>query len=573
MTAVLDGTSGVARQLDRLPVIGETLAAWPRSSIAGLAVLAVFAALYGYLYVYRYATLPYRNLPGPEPTSFLWGSLMEIIVAPPSIMHEKWQKEYGSTFKYRTISGAWRVTSTDPGFLSYILNHDELFPKPPHSQKFLWRLLGPGLVTVEGEHHARQRRVVSPAFSTKALKDQAPIFFDKANELRDKLLLFVEGKGDERPALPPAPGDEEKGGRKIDVMKYLGQMAVDVIGQAGFGSDLASLKGEPKPLAEAFRIMMGSGLSPGPIQVLKTFVPFLGWIPTKADRLLDESNKVAHAEAAAIIAERTREVRAAGAVDEGAFGKDLLSLLLKSNMSSDLRPDQRMTDEDVFAQVTTFMLAGNETSATALTWMLWRLAQNPDMQARLRAECNELDHPDFSTINQLPYLEAVVRESLRLDSPVPATMRRTQQDVTVPLSKPIIGRDGTQMTEVRLRKGTTVMVPIHVVNWAQDNWGPDSKQFNPDRWLKEEAAYKYQNPGVFANLMTFNHGPHNCIGYRFSLAEIKVTLYTLIRALSFELLPSKPKFEMKTGIVMRPIVVGEEKEGPQMPLLVRAVEA
>ena len=73
--------------------------------------------------------------------------------------------------------------------------------------------------------------------------------------------------------------------------------------------------------------------------------------------------------------------------------------------------------------------------------------------------------------------------------------------------------------------------------------------------------------------MTFNHGPHNCIGYRFSIAEIKVTLFTLIRALSFELLPSRPKFEMKTGIVMRPMVVGQEKEGPQMPLLVRALEA
>lgn len=563
-----------AATLDRIPLAGEALAAWPRASLAGLAVLVLLAGLYAYLYVYQTATLPFANVPGPAPSSLFWGSLMEIIAAPPSAMHEKWYAEYGSTFKYRAIGGDWRMCSADPGFLAFVLGNDELFPKPPHSQKFLWKLLGPGLVTVEGEHHARQRRVVSPAFSTKALKDQVPIFFDKAAELRDKLLLFVEGRGDEQPsALPAAPGDEDKGGRKIDVMKYLGQMAVDIIGQAGFGYDLASLSGHPKPLAEAFRVMMGAGLSPGPIQVLKTFVPQLSFIPTRADRILEESNVIAHREAAAIIAERTREVRAAGDVDEGAFGKDLLSMLLKSNMSAELRPEQKMTDEDVFAQVTTFMLAGNETSATALTWILWRLAQHPDMQQRLRDECAEVSEADYSAVNQLPFLEAVVRESLRLDSPVPATLRVTKEDVTVPLSKPITGKDGTQMDSVRLRKGTTVMVPIHVINWAPDNWGADSKQFNPDRWLREASPWKYQNPGVFANLMTFNHGPHNCIGYRFSIAEIKVTLFTLIRALSFELLPSRPKFEMKTGIVMRPMVIGEEKEGPQMPLLVRALEA
>lgn len=567
--------AAAASTLARVPLVGAVLAAWPRTSLTLLFAAGLFAALYAYLIVYRTVTLPFRNVPGPAPSSLFWGSLMEIIAAPPSAMHERWYAEYGSTFKYRAICGDWRVCSTDAGFLSFVLGHDELFPKPPHSQKFLWKLLGPGLVTVEGEHHARQRRVVSPAFSTQALRDQTPVFFDKAAELRDKLLLFVEGRGDERPsALPPAPGDEAAGGRKIDVLKYLGQMAVDVIGQAGFGYDLASLSGHPKPLAEAFRKMIGAGLSPGPVQVLKTFVPFFSFVPTRADRILDESNAVARAECAALIAQKTRDVRAAGTVDEGAFGKDLLSLLLRSNLRDDLRPEQRMTDEDVFAQVTTFMLAGNETSATALTWILWRLALHPDMQARARAECAALDDTaDFSQVNQLPYLEAVVRESLRLDSPVPATLRVTKQDVSVPLAKPVTGVDGTRIDAVRLRKGTTVMVPIHVVNWAPDNWGPDSKQFNPDRWLKEDAPYRYQNPGVFANLMTFNHGPHNCIGYRFSLAEIKVTLFTLLRALSFDILPSDPKFEAKTGIVMRPMVIGEEKEGPQMPLLVRALDA
>jgi len=64
---------------------------------------------------------------------------------------------------------------------------------------------------------------------------------------------------------------------------------------------------------------------------------------------------------------------------------------MRANMSPDLRPDQKLTDEEVMAQITTFMLAGNETSSTALTWLLYRLAQHPEMQKRLRDECLAVD--------------------------------------------------------------------------------------------------------------------------------------------------------------------------------------
>jgi cytochrome P450 len=64
---------------------------------------------------------------------------------------------------------------------------------------------------------------------------------------------------------------------------------------------------------------------------------------------------------------------------------------MHANMSPDLRPDQKLTDDEVMAQITTFMLAGNETSSTALTWLLYRLALNPDVQQKLRDECLAVD--------------------------------------------------------------------------------------------------------------------------------------------------------------------------------------
>lgn len=81
-----------------------------------------------------------------------------------------------------------------------------------------------------------------------------------------------------------------------------------------------------------------------------------------------------------------------GEIEKGDdVGKDLLSLLMRANMAPDLRADQKMSDAEVIAQITTFMLAGNETSSTALTWVLYRLAQNPKVQQRLREECRGVD--------------------------------------------------------------------------------------------------------------------------------------------------------------------------------------
>lgn len=560
--------------LSQLPLVGAYAEQWPVAFRIVGAVLVLTTLFLLYAYPFKYFSLPFRNLPGPKPSSLIWGSLRDVINAAPSMAHLKWTKTYGSTYRYWGLLGDHRVTSVDPTFLTYVLGNDELFHKPRPAQAMLRGILGNGLVATEGDLHTRQRRVVSPAFSTSAIRDMIPLFYDKAEELRDKLLEFVEGGGSEMPSpTPPAPEDEAKGGRKIDVTKYLGQMTVDIIGQAGFGYDLASLTDKPNELAEAFRIMMAEGQNLTPFRMLQVLIPVFMYIRSPSDRRLDKSNAVARRICTELINEKKRELQSLGNVDKETLpGKDLLSLLLRSNMAQDLNPDHKMTDEDVFSQVRTFMLAGNETSSTALTWILYRLVQKPELQRRLREELFTLeDRPTLDRLHSLPFLEAVVRESLRLDSPVPSTIRVAQADTVIPLGKPIVGRDGKTMTEVPVKKGTSVYVPIHVVNWAEDVWGDDALEYNPTRYERENVPAS-SNPGVYGNLLTFNYGPHNCIGYRFSIAEIKTTLFILLRAMTFEMLPSNPTFDVRTSIVIRPRVLGEEKHGPQLPLLVRALE-
>lgn len=195
-------------------------------------------------------------------------------------------------------------------------------------------------------------------------------------------------------------------------------------------------------------------------------------------------------------------------------------------MSPDLRPDQKLTNDEVIAQITTFMLAGNETSSTCLTWILYRLALHQDIQTKLREECQSFndDHPTIDKINTLKYLDKVVHESLRYDPPVPGTIREAVKDHVIPLSKPVIGRDGTTVESVVVKKGMQTFIrkltlsiaidklttAIMNVNRSPEIWGPDANDFNPDRF-DVNGIPTANVPGVYGNLLTFLGGARNCM--------------------------------------------------------------
>ncbi|PRP77419.1 hypothetical protein PROFUN_14272 [Planoprotostelium fungivorum] len=108
--------------------------------------------------------------------------------------------------------------------------------------------------------------------------------------------------------------------------------------------------------------------------------------------------------------------------------KDILSVLVRDNLGS----EDPLNDKEITDQCLTFLAAGHETTSTSLTWTLQRLAENPQVQDKLRRELLEAFPEDrdlsYDEINSLPYLTAVTREVLRLDSPVPSTSRQAQKD-------------------------------------------------------------------------------------------------------------------------------------------------
>ena len=162
-------------------------------------------------------------------------------------------------------------------------------------------------------------------------------------------------------------------------------------------------------------------------------------------------------------------------------------------------------------------------------------------------------------------MDAVIREGLRILAPAPATIRESTQDAVIPLSQPVMDRNGKMLDSIKMKKGVTMFIrtshhcsciyhpltpAILNVNLSEDIWGPDAHKFNPDRYLdivEKAKDSRNQVPGIWGNLLSFLGGTRNCIGYRFALAEMKAILFVLIRAFAFEELPSKPTVEQKAA--------------------------
>ena len=159
-----------------------------------------------------------------------------------------------------------------------------------------------------------------------------------------------------------------------------------------------------------------------------------------------------------------------------AYSMTLTQESVKSNMSEDSA--RRMTDEELMDQISTLLFAGSDTTSLAITWCLHHLSLNPRVQKRLREELQSFHSIEgIGLVDKLPYLNAVVQETLRLCPSAHSTIRVAMEDDMIPLSRPVKLRGGTIMREVHIRKGSYVHIPIEGLNMSKDIWGGDALIF------------------------------------------------------------------------------------------------
>ncbi|KAG8926679.1 hypothetical protein FRC00_002659 [Tulasnella sp. 408] len=268
--------------------------------------------------------------------------------------------------------------------------------------------------------------------------------------------------------------------------------------------------------------------------------------PTAATRVVKESHKVIYGVGNQLVQETKRQILE-GKLDESK-SKSMLSLLIRSNLSN-TNPEQQITDEDIMDQINTFFFAGSDTTSLALAWTFLLLCEKPQYQTQLREEILAVYTPpegdeepdyllDFNVIDNLPFLDKVAKESLRLIPPVHSSIRVALQDDVIPTKYPVKLGDGTETHGVKIGKGQFVHVPMEGFNLDKTVWGDDAWEFKvtkvwkfavfnaassaatrrPERWDNLPELVKEQ-PGLWQNILTFSSGPRSCIGQKFSIIE------------------------------------------------------
>ncbi|KAF8894149.1 cytochrome P450 [Infundibulicybe gibba] len=489
---------------------------------------------------------PLRRISGP-PVRRFFGNHLQFVLDPSMSprVHDLYVKKYGRSIRIRGV-GPWdeRLLTLDPVSVNHVLKHSTIYEKPWQSRRLITSLIGCGMLAAEGQVHKRQRRVATPAFSIQNMRALVPLVFDKGSELKSKWMNIISQNQEEHQSPPHVPV-------RLDVCHWISRATFDVIGLAGFDYDFRAIQDESNELFAAYKEMFEVAISQGRLvrTVIGIYMPYLNALfPDRVMRTIQRCQGVIHRVAGHLIQEKKRKIAEGEASGCAYVGKDLLSLLLKSNNATDLPPEHRISDEDILNNINTFMFAGSDTSSLTITWALLLLAQHPWTQSRLREELltilpaaplASLTEDEIQSLHtevtNLPFLDNVARETLRLIPPVHSSIRVATQNDEIPTSYPVRDANGNIMEgkqTVAISKGSFVHVAVEAFNLDKGIWGEDAWEFNPDRWdnLPEGVA---DLPGLFSNTLTFSAGPRSCIGMRFSMIEIKTFLYILITNFTF----------------------------------------
>ncbi|KAG1338350.1 cytochrome P450 94A1 [Cocos nucifera] len=359
------------------------------------------------------------------------------------------------------------------------------YPKGERSIAMLEDFLGQGIFNSDGEHWKWQRKAASYEFNKKSLRN---FVVDTVQyEILQRLL----------PLLKKASTKNET----VNLQDVLERFAFDNICKVAFNEDPASLAEEER---------VGDTISSGFMKafeeaqnlVLVRFFDALDvtWRIKKllnigSERRLKEVISIVHNYAMNII--RSRRERPSDRC------RDLLSRFAS---------DKDNTEEFLRDVVTNFLIAGRETTSSALTWFFWLLSTRPDVEKKILEEARSVralnqsseEIFSFDELREMHYLHAAISESMRLYPPVPMDTQSCKEDDTMP--------DGTFVG-----KGWFVSYSAYAMGRMETIWGKDCNDYKPERWL-ENGVFHPENPFKYP---VFHAGPRMCLGKEMAYIQMK----------------------------------------------------
>jgi len=410
------------------------------------------------------------------------------ILKNPLPFHYKNFTKYGDSFSISLGKGNPIIFSRDPIVAKHILqkNHKN-YIKSELQTHYLAKYIGNGLLTANGNYWLQQRRLIQPAFHKRKLENLLEIMF---SEIKLQLRKI-------------------SGNEIIDVFPIMNDLAFNVVAKSLFSyADKGNKIHRLQEITEGIQEML--------IKELRQ--PFKKWWFVLNGSL--ERAKQLSKEARVILLEIIQERK-----DRNSAPDDLLQMLLDSRYED----GSSMTNEQLIDEILILFVAGHETTSNALTFSLQLVAQDKEVQKRIREEVSLFDINDIlNSIQKLPYTKQCIEETLRLYPPAYFSDRLSLEE--------------DECNGVKIPKNTQVLLSYYEMHRHQNYWS-DPEKFDPDRFCSENKKEHS------ASYFPFGAGPRMCIGNNFAMYEMILTLAEMVK--NYELEPVS-EIEINPLITLKP---------------------
>lgn len=430
------------------------------------------------------------------------------------------ERAHGQPYEFKTL-GRPRVLffSSPEIFEDVFKRHFDTFDKGPLLAENVRDLLGEGIFAVDGAKWVRQRKATMALFNSRALREgmtkSVHALVPTMHSIFDKAAHTNE---------------------PVDLGKLFHRFILEVFAEIGFGLKLNGLSDDQEhPFEHAFnssqRILFQRFVRPW------WFWRLQRWLDIGMEHEMKENVQVLDEMVCNIISETLQKRASASQDDQSPKKSDIISLFLDSKDNEDV--DIKMVRDIVI----NFLIAGRDTTAQALTWFFTELMQNPRVEREIRDEIarnlpqvasGQVTTPTMEQTQELHYLEAALKESLRLHPALPSSQKMANRDVEM--------SDGTF-----IRKGDTVGVSTYTLGRMESVWGKDAKEYMPERWI--DASTGRLIPMSSYKFAAFNAGPRVCVGMNLALMEMKTVAVSLIAHFHCEMLPGQDlSYDLSTSL-------------------------
>ncbi|KAL0483246.1 hypothetical protein AKO1_011532 [Acrasis kona] len=398
------------------------------------------------------------------------------------------------------------VIVVDPDAIKKVVLNDRVFPKLDILRNKLVpinRMLGDNLVFLNGKDWKQHRHIINPAFY-----DISKFVgrFDKHIDTTLEILARQEVN---------------------NVSEAMTNMAVDILGETVLGHDLGAQEGRIDTILKSYNLLVS-----GSSDFVRFMFPSVNMIPSKFNQEFDYHLSKLNEFVYKIIDEAKIKNKKLLKDEQEHEEPTLLDLMIQSQLCE---KDFAMDDKMLRDNAVVFFVAGHETTASALCFALYQLSQHPEAQQRLYDEIIDITEGQgdltIEKLASMDYLDAVIKETLRLHPPINILDRVAHED--------------TVLCGYKIPKGTVVTVGVYTSQTCEKYYGPTAREFRPERWLEQNGKDIHR----FAHV-PFGAGARVCLGNNFSLVEQKLFLVKLLTKFMLKPDPKYPRLQYKRAPIL-----------------------